>query len=457
MLTERSGVQLKMHCITLEDLVPDNHFLRKLEAAVDFSFIYDMVRDLYCENNGRPCIDPVALIKYLLLGYLYGIESERQIEEHCRERNPFRWFLGIDIDERVPDHSTISQNRRRRFNGENIFRQIFENVLRQCIEKGLVDGKIILTDSTHVKANASFKKNIKIIVEREASDYMKRLDEYEAEERARLESSGAIKPKATRKKKAEKTEVTRTVNTTDPDAGMLNRPGKPRGMHYLSHQSIDAANGIVVDVSATPGNENDSGPYLQRIEYMRDELGFDIETACADSAYGTSMIYHALDEMGIALHTPGTTGGVSYKAELGRDDFEYDKERDCFICPMGKKLRLRNLERETYNVCRVYGAAIKDCKLCLMTGKCLSASQHNRRIRVNIFEDSVKHQREKGVTPLHKHILKLRQIWCEGSFAAQKWGHNLKRLLRRGLKAAEEHCLLSATALNLKRMIKCLG
>ena len=137
------------------------------------------------------------------------------------------------------------------------------------MEKGLVEGKLILTDSTHVKANASFKKNIKVLAEREATDYMERLDVYEARERMRLEDSGAIKPQREGRTKKEKTKEEKTVSTTDPDAGMMRRPGKPEEMHYLSHQSVDAAHGIVVDVAVTPGNANDSEPYLKRMEYMR--------------------------------------------------------------------------------------------------------------------------------------------------------------------------------------------
>lgn len=457
MMTERDGIQLKFHSITIEDLVPQDHFLRKLENAVDFSFIYNEVRELYCENNGRPGIDPVVLVKYLLVGYLYGIESERRIEQEIQVNMAYRWFLGLDLDDRVPDHSTISQNRRRRFDGENLFRRLFEHILRQCMEKGLVDGKIILTDSTHVKASASSKANRKVLVERETTDYMKRLDRYEAVERERLTSSGAIKPQRTGREKKERAKAEKTVSATDPDAGMLNRQGKPNGMHYLSHQSVDAAHGIVVDVAVTPGNTNDSAPYLGRIEYMREHLGLDIQTAGADSAYGTSMIYQAMEDMGIQLHTPATTGGVTYKVELKREDFEYDGENDCFVCPMGNTLRLRSLEREHYNVCRTYRADRKDCRACPMLSRCVSDSHRSRSIRMNIFEQAVKRQRETDGSPAHKRILNLRQIWSEGSFAAQKWMHNLKRLFRRGLEAAEDHCLLSATALNLKRMVRCLG
>ena len=457
MMTRTENTQLKFHMLTIEELVPEHHFLRKLDNLVDFRFIYDEVQELYCLNNGRPGIDPVVLVKYLLIGYLYGIESERRIEQEIQVNMAYRWFLGLDFYDRVPDHSTISQNRRRRFDGKNLFRRLFERILILCMEKGLVDGTMILTDATHVKAYASAKANVKVLVEKEATDYMERLDRYEGLERERLEAAGAIKPKRTGRVKRERTKVTKTLNTTDPDAGLLCRRGKPEGMHYLSHQSVDGAHGIVVDVKVTPGNVNDSEPYLGRIEYMREHLGLPIQTVGADGAYGTSLIYQTMEDMGIQLHTPKATGGVTYKVEFRREDFQYDGEKDCFLCPSGKKLTLRSLEREHYNVCRTYRADRKDCRVCPMLHRCVSDSHRSRSVRVNIFEEAVKKQRKMDGTPTHKHILDLRQIWCEGSFAAQKWMHNLRRLFRRGIEAAEEHCLLSATALNLKRMVRCLG
>jgi len=458
MMSRSEGHQLKLHCITIEDLVAGDHFLRKLESVVDFSFIYDEVRELYCENNGRRSTDPVVLVKYLLVGYLYGIESERRIEQEIQVNNAYRWFLGLDIGERVPDHSTISQNRRRRFNGENLYRRLFERVLMMCMEKGLLDGKLILTDSTHVKANASRKTEYRIVVEKETAWYMERLDRYEQQERVYLEKAGLIPPKGIRyRKKTEPKRVEKRISTTDPEAGMLTRPGKPEGMHYLDHQSVDAKNGIIVDVAVTPGNVTDATPYLDRVEYMREHIGLNIEEAGADSAYDVSLVHQELSEKGIRLITPANTEVPKYKAELKRTDFIYDEKRDCFRCPMGKDLPLRRLQRSENNVSREYRADRKDCKECPCRSKCLTASQPCRRIQVNIFEDAVKKNHEGDGTPEHKAVLDLRQIWCEGTFAAQKARHNLRRLFRRGLEAAEDHCLLSATALNLKRMVKCLG
>ena len=407
--------------------------------------------------------EPLSLPPY---GYIKGpdnlrrrLEDGKYVQKLTIHYNcmAYRWFLGLELDERVPDHSTISQNRRRRFDGQNLYRRLFEHILRQCIEKGLVDGKIILTDSTHVKANASARANVKVLVERETTDYMERLDRYEAQERVRLEEAGAIKPKRTGKRKKKAKPVEKTASATDPDAGMLKRPGKPEGMHYLSHQSVDAAHGIVVDVAVTPGNANDAGPYLGRIEYMREQIGLDIQLAGADGAYGTSMIYQAMEDMGIQLHAPESAARANYKVDFKREDFRYDEERDCFLCPMGHELTLRSLEREQYNVCRVYRADGECCRDCPMRKKCVSDSHRSRTIRVNIFEGAVKRQREMDGTPTHGRILALRQIWCEGSFAAQKWAHNLRRMFRRGKEAAEDHCLLSATALNLKRLVRCLG
>ena len=458
MMTQRENTQLKLHSITIEDLVPKDHFLRRLTAIVDFSFIYDEVRDLYSQITGRPSIDPVVLIKYLLIGFLYGIESERRIEQEIQVNMAYRWFLGLDIDDRVPDHSTISQNRRRRFKGENLYRKLFERVLTLCIEKGLVDGKLILTDSTHVKANASKKTEVRITIEKEAAWYIERLDKYEAMERSRLEEQGIIRPKKESSKKADTPEfVERTMSPTDLESGRLNRPGKPEGQHYLDHQSVDAKNGIIVDVAVTPGNATDATPYLDRIKYMQEHIGLDIERVGVDSAYDIGIVHQELTDKGINIFTPVNDEKPRYKAEFQRDDFKYNPDDDAFYCPNGKALTMRQLQRSEYGVYWEYRTDNKDCKGCLMRERCLTPSQSNRRIQVNIFENAIKNNHNRDGTPEHKEILDLRQIWCEGTFAMQKARHNLRSLFRRGLEAAEDHCLLSATAVNLKRMVMCMG
>jgi transposase len=456
MMSQSKGFQGKMDLVRIEEMVPQDHLLRRVEDLIDFSFIYDEVRHLYCQNNGRPSTDPVVVIKYALLGYLYGIESERQIEQDINDRIAFRWFLELNLSDKSPDHSTISQLRKRKFNGTDLFRKIFERILAACIERGLVDGKLILTDSTHVKANASKKSEIKILVEKETSAYWERLDKYEQIERERLETEGKIPPVKRRKKaETEPKTVTKTVSITDPESGRLNRPGKPEGMHYLDHQSIDAKNGIIVDVAVTPGNINDCIPYLDRIEYIEENI-LDVEAVAVDSAYDNSLIHKELDERGIKIFTPEKDTSDTSKTEFGRADFLYNETSDTFTCPNGKALKLQRLQRSESAVTYEYKANTKDCKNCPHREKCLAPSQSSRRIQVNIFEKIVKRHHKNDGSPEYKAALRARQIWSEGTFAAQKERHNLKRIFRRGIEAAETHCLLSAIAVNLKRMVKCV-
>lgn len=158
MFRTRDKIERKKEYVSIEQLVPGNHLLRKVDACIDFSFIVDKVRDLYCADNGRPCLDPVMLFKMLFIGYLFGIRSERKLVEEIEVNVAYRWFLGLSLTDPVPDSSTISQNRRRRFNGTTVFQEIFDEIVRQGMEAGLVGGKQLFTDSTHLKANANKNK-----------------------------------------------------------------------------------------------------------------------------------------------------------------------------------------------------------------------------------------------------------------------------------------------------------
>ena len=433
MMTKRSNQQVEMHLITIEDLVPMDHLLRKVNDIIDFSFIYDEVENLYCSNNGRSSIDPVILVKFLRIGFLYGINSERRISEEVQVNMAYRWFLGLDIMDKVPDHSTISQNRRRRFNGSGLFRNIFQKTVAICIEKGLADGKLVFTDSTHIKANASRKTEYIKQVEEVTNEYLEELDQYEEAVRKQLESEGKIKPVRCRKRK-EKTEImNRRESKTDPESGFYKRKGKAEGMHYLSHETVDSKNGIIIDVAATAGNVPDSKPYIERIDYIEKNLGLKIQEACADSGYDTNLTNQQLSERDIDFYTPERAEQKRGTTEFQRKDFQYDEGKDAYRCPKTV------------------------CKDCHFDSRCIGEKGTDKRIQVNIFEEVVKKNHEKDGSERHTKVLLLRQIWSEGSFAAQKAGHNLKFLYRRGLEAAEQQCLLSSTALNLKRMIKAMA
>lgn len=177
MLRSEKEKQTSFEFVRIDDLVPQDHLLRKIDRFIDFSFILDKVRPLYSEDNGRPSIDPVVLFKMIFLGYLYGIRSERRLEQEIQTNIAYRWFLGLNLNDRVPDHSTISWNRRTRFKGTGIFQEIFDEIVLQAIKHRMVGGRVLITDSTHLKANANKRKHVTQEVEVNTRDYIKQLDE----------------------------------------------------------------------------------------------------------------------------------------------------------------------------------------------------------------------------------------------------------------------------------------
>jgi len=177
MMGRKSG-QLSMIFLNVEELIPENHLLRKIDKMVSFDFVYDIAKQYY-SNNGRPSIDPVCLLKMLLVGYLYGIRSERRLEEEITLNIAYRWFCGFDLSDSIPDHSVFSQNRKRRFKDESFFQNIFNQIIIECIKNGLVTDENVVSDGSFIPANVAKTSQIEIIkqVEHSTVSYLKVLDE----------------------------------------------------------------------------------------------------------------------------------------------------------------------------------------------------------------------------------------------------------------------------------------
>lgn len=434
--------------------MPQEHFLRDLNNLLDFSFIYKKVEHLY-SSIGRPSVDPIVLVKSLLLGFIYGIDSERKIEKEIQVNIAYRWFLGIDLDERVPDHSTISQTRRRKFNETNLFEDIFAEVVRKCIEVGLVDGSLILTDSTHVKANASNKRKEVVTVEIEPSEYVKKLDKICEEEELKVRAE-----KIKRGLKKCSLPVTfasknRTIvkSTTDPDSGNLSRPGKPEGFHYLSHQSACGKSGIITDVYVTPANVNDHTPYVERIKHQKESLGLDIKEVGIDKGYDTNEIHSELLDMGIKTYTPlNDNENKKDRTVFPPSAFQYNPCNDSYTCPNGGTLNFVSVNRSKH--VKIYSISQKACKKCKLKSQCVGGNEPKRKLGIRIFQHKADIQRANYGTKRYYEVQRLRRIYAEGNFALQKDNHNLRKTRKRGNKRVSEHCLMSALALNLKRLVK---
>jgi IS5 family transposase len=380
----------------------------------------------------------------LLIGYLYDIFSERKLMSEIQVNIAYRWFLGIDLDEAVPDHSTLSQLRRRKFNSSRLFEDIFDEIVRKCMELGLVSGETLLTDSTHLRANAANEKRETVTVKHEPSEYMKKLDE------AAL-SEGLIKEAS--RPKDETKEVTKS--TTDPDCGILSRPGKPAGFHYLNHQTVDGNSGIITDVHVTPANTTDHQHHANRIKYQIDKFGFNTKEIGADAGYDEPEIHAESLALNIKTYIPRKGRGT--KEDDGtytRDDFQYDSLRDVYICPNGCVLKFRTFVKG--RGAKRYTSKTSDCRGCPHQSKCLSGKKKVRIVQHSYHWMQYEKQHENDTTERYMEVQRLRKIWCEGTFSHQKTRHCMTRAKMRGIAQTTGQCLLSACAVNLKRMIKWL-
>jgi transposase len=448
--------QSKMEFIDLNVFVPSNHILRQIKEKIDFTFIYDKMEKYY-SKLGRKSLDPVLLFKMLLIGYLFNIDSERELEQEVNLNIAYRWFLELDLTDPVPDHSTFSQNRRRRFKDSAVFQEIFDHIIKLCIENGLVTGGVIVTDSTHIKASAAKDKVQKVVVEKTSSQYLNTLEEeakkIEKDLEEKRKESG--KQKRGRKPKGPSTNTISVVQT-DSDSGLLNRPGKPSGPHYLAHTSIDTENGIIVDIHPSAGNINDCEPFVERLKVIQEKFELDIKTVGADRGYDTTPIHHGLKTLEITGYISPTQSNTAHNSTSYRE-FIYDGETDTYSCQNQKILSFTHLRRSDEQYSKVYSAKAKDCKVCPFREQCFGKTAKKRTIERPIAHELLEANKERSKTNEYKQVQKLRRVWCEGSFGTMKTKHNLFKTYKRGIQKILEQCLFSALALNFKRMIKVIN
>src|SRR5271169_2327684 len=345
MLTPVEAQQQEIEMVSIASLVPDDHLLRKIDRVVDFSFIRERVKHLYCADNGRPALDPLVLFKLLLVGYLFGVRSERQLMREVEVNVAYRWFLGLKLRDKVPDASTLSQNRRRRFAESTIYQEIFDAIVELAMRHKLVSGAVLYTDSTHLKANANQHRFEVERVEVKPSAYLEELERAVDEDRVAhgkrpLKEKPAV-PEASPSSKEIK------VSRTDRDAGYMVREGKPTGFFYLDHRTVDGRHAIVTDTHATPATVHDSLPYLSRLDRQRERFGFAIRAAGVDAGYATAAVTKGLEDRNIygvmGYRRPTHRDGYFYKRE-----YRYDEKLDVYLCPNGQLLPYRTTNREGY-------------------------------------------------------------------------------------------------------------
>ena len=442
MLKRKETQQMQLELVTYDLLVRPDHLLRKIDQAIDFSFIYDLCAPLYCADNGRPAIDPEILFRMLFVGYLYGIRSEVRLCEEVTDNVACRWFCGLGLTEKVPDHATISINRQRRFRDNRIAGQIFNEILRQAVVKGLVGGNILYTDSTHVKAKANKHKKVSVTVEETPKAYMDELDEAVEQERKDL-GKKPFDPK-------DGPPPTRTIqqSKTDPDSGQLHKEGKPDGFHYSEHRTVDSRNNIIVNTYITAANVNDTDVVPAVLEQVETRLGKLPLYMGLDAGYHNAPAAHQLRAKGVQA-VLGYRRHTHEHGTYGKYRFRYESALDCYICPEGCLLRHRTTNRQGY---REYYSDAKDCSMCPRRAECFGASTARREVTRHVWQDDLEQADAFTKTPAGKQLYAWRKQTVERSFADAKQLHAFRYARMLGIANMREQAFLTAAVQNMKKM-----
>ncbi|WP_199929830.1 IS1182 family transposase [Brevibacillus brevis] len=430
--------------VCLDELVPEDHLLRVIQKHIDFSFIREKVRQYYCEDNGRPSIDPIVLFKMIFIGYLYGIRSERQLEKEIQTNIAYRWFLGLSLTDRVPDHTTISWNRRTRFKNTNVFQEIFDEIVRLAIQHRMVAGRVLISDSTHLKANANKRKFKKHVIEKTSRAYLKDLEVAINEDRE-VHGKKGLKPR-----EGVKEEKEIKVSTTDPESGYMVRDSKPEGFFYLDHRTVDHKYNIITDVHVTAGNVHDSVPYIDRLNLQIEKFGFKdtIEAIALDAGYLTTPICKALHDINV-FAVIGHRAFTPVKGLFAKWRFTYDPEFDVYTCPQKHKLTYSTTDRNGY---RMYKSNKEICKTCPRLTECTRSKNHQKVISRHVWEESKEWVRQNRLSKSGKYLYRLRYQTIERSFADAKELHGLRYCRLRGRENVQEQVLMTATVQNIKRI-----
>ena len=425
MLTINKEIQSEILMTTMEEIVPQDSLFRKIDKYIDFTFIYDEVKDLYCDNNGRPSIDPVVLFKLVFIQALDGIKSMRKTCEKIKVDAEYRWFLGIPFGKDTPHFSTFSKNYERRFKNSDIFETIFINIVNQAIKHNLVDGTTFYTDSTHKKANAN-KGKYSDNIEQVAKKRREWLEEEINEERR----------KHNKKEFKYEDEIINKdvrISTTDPESGYYHRDNKEKGFMYLDHRTVDDKCNIIVDCHVTKGNVHDSNPYIERMEYLKRIFNFNIQKVALDSGYATLDIKKYIIDNNI-FGVIGYRRFGNQESRQEKNKYYYNEEYDVYV------------DKETGEVLEYSG------KIDRLGYKTYANLSKDKIVRRHICEWMNERIREYRISNEGKELYKKRKEKVERSFADSKQNHGYRYAMYKGLKKNQHYTWLICAAQNMKNI-----
>ena len=439
--------------VCIEDLVPQNHLLRKIERVIDWSFIYDLVKEKYSPDFGRPSVDPVILIKIVLIQYLYGIRSMRQTIREIEVNLAYRWFLGLDMYDKVPHFSTFGKNYTRRFKGTDLFEQIFSKILQECINAGLVDPSEVFIDATHVKACANSNKLQQKAVQEEALFYEEQLQKEINEDRV-AHGKKPLKDKDDDDddpsgESGSKPEKEIKVSTTDPDSGWFHK-GKHKQVFAYAIQTACDKHGWILGFTVHPGNEHDSRTFKSIYDKINTP---ELKRVVADAGYKTPAIAKLLldDEVlpVFPYKQPMTKEGFFRKYE-----YVYDEYYDCYICPANKILKYSTTDREGY---REYKSNCGDCEACPYLSQCTESKNHVKVVTRHVWEPYMEKVEDIRHTLGMKDLYDQRKETIERIFGTAKEYHGFRYTNMIGKARMTMKAALTFTCINLKKLARIMG
>ncbi len=450
----------QMMMFSMDDMVPKDHMLRLIDKAINWNFIYDLVEDKYCADNGRPSMDPVMLIKIPFIQYLYGIKSMRQTIKEIEVNVAYRWFLGLDMLDPVPHFSTFGKNYTRRFKDTDLFEQIFARILEDCMKFHLVDTERIFIDSTHVKACANSKKMRKRVARQQALWYEEELQkeitkDREAHGKKPLKdkqppaSGGSGQGGPTAEEEVSPSAGAQKCSTTDPESGWF-RKGEHKHVFAYAVETACDRHGWILGYTVHPGNENDGRTFKALYEKIR---GFQPEMVVADAGYRTPAIARELIEDGIEplfpYKRPMTKQGFFPKYE-----YAYDEYYDCYICPEGRILKYRTTNRDGY---KEYKSCGEMCAGCPNLKKCTEGKDHVKTVTRHVWEEYMEMAEEIRHTLGNKQIYEQRKETIERIFGTAKEHHGFRYTQYIGKARMEMKAGLTYACMNLKKLARMLA
>ena len=442
MMGQQEGFQPKLfyHQINLEQRVPKDHTLRKIQEKIDFDFVYGEVKDTY-GDNGNVSIPPPVILKMMLLLVLYNVRSERELMDTIPLRLDWLWFLGYDLDSEVPNHSVLSKARARW--GVEAFRNFFERVVWQCVEGGLVDGRKIFVDASLVDANAS---NNSVVDTQSLKVHLRGVYE-------KLEGRLAEPRESTDRWRANyEKKNNRYISTTDPDAAIVNR-GKPK-LSYQVHRAVDGRAEVITATETTVGDVNEAHVMVPLLESHHANTGRGAEAVVGDSKYGTIENFLACHDRGIEAHIPDLREASVKRTEglkiFPEEQFQYDPESDTYRCPAGNRLKPKSLHSNRQS--RDYAAPRKVCAVCSLREQC-TRNKSGRTIKRHLRQEELDRMREASRSARAKRDIKVRQHLMERSYARGTW-YGFDRARWRRLWRVEIQEYLIAAIQNIEVLLR---